>query len=184
MLRPIPQTIVMDNGSVWHPKAGHYLADDETGRIWSNYLQDWFKPFKNKEGYLRVRLQCEEGEKPFLVHRLIYETFQGPIPQGMTINHKIEGEEGKQMNMLSNLEVMSMGDNNRYGTHNERAAAAKSRQVYQYTKELELVEIHASVNECGRQGFNSGHVSQCCRNCYMREGNNVYKDFIWSYVPL
>ena len=171
----------MDNGKTYHPKAGMYLADSELGLIWSTYKNDWLKGIKNLYGYLEVNLMCEEGPHPFKVHRLIYETFNGPIPQGMTINHKIEGEEGKKMNMLSNLEVMTIGDNNRYGTRTERSAAAQSKQVYQYTTEGELVEIYPSTNEAGRQGFDQGNVSACCRG---DKGYKTHKGFIWSYTPL
>lgn len=187
MRRELPQTITMDNGKTYHPKAGMYLADSELGLIWSTYKNDWLKGIKNLYGYLEVNLMCEEGPHPFKVHRLVWETFQGPIPQGMTINHRIEGEEGKQMNMLSNLELMTRGDNNRYGTHYERVAATKrndpnqSKRVYQYTTELELVDIHPSTNEAGRQGFDQGHVAACCRGdkCY-----KTHKGYVWSYTPL
>lgn len=59
-----------------------------------------------------------------------------------------------------------------------------SKQVYQYTLDGELVAIWESTAECGRNGYNFGNVAACCRNCFNREGNNVYKNFIWSYTEL
>lgn len=179
MLRQIPKEIVMENGSVWHPKEGMYLADSELGEIWSEHSQKWLRGIKDSRGYLYVNLQCEEGQHPFFLHRLIYETFQGPIPKGLTINHKKEGAEGKQMNMLSNLEVMSRGDNNRYGTRSARSAASRSKPVNQYTVEGELVKTYSSTREAAINGFDSGAISACCRG---KKGFKTHKGYCWSYA--
>ena len=40
----------------------------------------------------------------------------------------------------------------------------------------------SSTNDAGRNGFDQGSVSRCCRNCFHREGNNVYKGFEWRYI--
>lgn len=58
------------------------------------------------------------------------------------------------------------------------------KQVYQYTKDKVLVTIWPSTMECGRNGYSQSAVSQCCNNCYLREGNNIFKDYIWSYEKL
>ena len=42
--------------------------------------------------------------------------------------------------------------------------------------------VFPSIAEAHRQGFNQGHVASCCRNCYLREGNNVYKGYEWRYL--
>lgn len=65
-----------------------------------------------------------------------------------------------------------------------KVAERCSKQVYQYSKDGTLVAIYPSVAECSRNGFDNASVSKCCRNCYMREGNNVYKNYIWSYNEL
>ena len=187
MLREVPRTITKANGKTYHPLEGWYFADDERGEIWSEKTQKWLRAEKTKNGYLQVFIQCEEGPRPFRVHRLIYETFNGPIPQGLEVNHI---SEDKEENRLANLNLMTPKDNRNHGTRNARSAAARrndpnqSKQVFQYDLDGTLVNIHPSTAETQRQGFNSGNVSQCCRNCFNREGNNVYKGFIWSYVPI
>lgn len=55
----------------------------------------------------------------------------------------------------------------------------KSKQVYQYTLDGELVKIWPSTKECGRNGFRSGHISECCNG--ERKTHNGFK---WSYTPL
>ena len=52
----------------------------------------------------------------------------------------------------------------------------RSKQVYQYTLNGELVKVWNSVSECGRNGFNRGHVAACCRGeC------KTHKGYKWSY---
>lgn len=51
-----------------------------------------------------------------------------------------------------------------------------AKQVYQYTKEGELVKVWESTAECGRNGYNQGNVVSCCN------GNlKTYKGYVWSY---
>lgn len=62
----------------------------------------------SSNGYLVIRLA-----KPFRhtkkVHRLVWETFKGPIPDGMVIDHD---DTHKDNNTLSNLKVCTQKDNN------------------------------------------------------------------------
>ena len=53
------------------------------------------------------------------------------------------------------------------------------KQVYQYTLDGELVKIWDSVNECGRNGYSQGCISQCCNGI-----KKQYKGYIWSYEKL
>lgn len=55
----------------------------------------------------------------------------------------------------------------------------KSKQVYQYTLNRELIRIWPSAMECGRNGYKRGHVCDCCRG--MRK---THKGYRWSYEPL
>jgi hypothetical protein len=62
-----------------------------------------------RNGYLRVSLSVRERRTPkkFLVHRLVYSTFVGPIPDGITVNHR----NGKKTdNRITNLELATMSE--------------------------------------------------------------------------
>ena len=63
--------------------------------------------------------------------------------------------------------------------NNELNYIERSKQVYQYTKEGELVKVWNSVNECGRNGYHKGAVWSCCNGRV-----KTHKGFIWSYNPI
>ena len=61
---------------------------------------------KTVAGYPMIKIN---GRKQY-VHRVMWESFVGPIPEGMTIDH-IDGN--KSNNSLSNLRLATHGENNR-----------------------------------------------------------------------
>ena len=152
----------------------------EDGRIWSYKSKKFLKPFTKKDGYQQVHLSDNEGKiKWYYVHRVVWESVTGePIPEGYEINHR---SEVKTENMITNLELVSHKENLNYGSRTERQAKSLSRQVGAF-KYGELVMTFQSTMEAGRQGFNQGNVSACCRNCFNRPGNNKYKGFTWKYI--
>ena len=129
-------------------------------------------------GYLHVNLYKDGKGKKFKVHRLVAMAFI-PNPNNLPmINHR---NEIKTDNRVENLEWCDASYNNSYGTHNQRRAEAQSKPVIQLTLDGRFVREWPSIMKCGRNGFNQGAVSACCRNCYMREGNNIYKGYRWQY---
>jgi len=50
----------------------------------------------------------------------------------------------------------------------------QSKTVHQYTKDGELVKIWPSTAECGRNGFDQGHVASCCNGKL-----KTYKNYIF-----
>lgn len=158
-------------------------------------------------GYLFVKLYKDGKRKTKYIHKLAAEAFM-PNPLNLPqVNHKDENklnntvwlnEDGSVDLEKSNLEWCTATYNCNYGTRNQRMAESLknsqkakeqrnklheklSKPVYQRTLDEILVKIWSSVNECGRNGFNSGAVSECCNNKYKREGNNRYKNYIWEY---
>ena len=117
------------------------------------------------------------------VHQWVFMTFHNcDIPEGMEVNHI---DENKHNNRLDNLNLLSHGDNMRYGTGNERRSAALSKPVQALNPiTMEVVMEFPSTMEAQRQGFNSGAVSKCCRNCYSTHKGNVYKGLIWQYKEI
>lgn len=150
----------------------------EDGRIWSYSRKKFLKPKTEKNGYQRVGLYDDEGkQKWYLLHRVVWEAITGkPITENLEINHR---SEDKTENFFDNLELVSPKQNINYGTGNARRAKALSKQVYQYTKEGELIAVWESTMECGRNGYNQCHVTSCCIG-----KRKSHKGYIWSYKPI
>lgn len=161
-----------------------YEIFPEEGKIWS-YKTNKFVGAQLPNGYWIVGLTDDDGEQHhFLLHRLIWQAVHGEIPENMEINHTTED---KNMNGIQFLELVDKKTNINYGTRTARAAEKLtnrqdlSKQVGAY-KDGVLVMTFPSTQEAQRQGFNQGNISQCCRNCYLREGNNTYRGYKWRYL--
>lgn len=151
------------------------------------------KPSTNTGGYLQVNLWKNKKTKLCLVHRLVAETFL-PNPENKPeVNHKIDTEEGKKMNIVylnddgsvniekSTIEWVTAKENSNHGTRNERIAKAntngkKSKKVLQFTLDGEFIREWPSTRECGRNGFDQGVVARCCRG-----KQKSHKGYIWKY---
>ena len=149
------------------------------GRILSlNYRNtgkaELMTPVEMPNGYFQVGLRKNGETNLCLVHRLIAETFL-PNPEGKPcINHKIEGEKGKKINMVffnedgtidkerTTIEWVTYKENNDYGTHNKRMAKTKSKRVLQLSLSGDLIREWESTRECERNGFDHSNVTKCC----------------------
>jgi hypothetical protein len=65
-----------------------------------------YKPSASKNGYLKFKLKG----KFKLAHRVVWEAFKGPIPEGMQVHH-ISGDRAD--NRLENLRLVTASENNR-----------------------------------------------------------------------
>lgn len=65
---------------------------------------------KCKGGYTQLILRKDNKSKMLLLHRIVWEAFNGFIEKGITVDH-IDGD--KVNNRISNLQLMSRGDNSR-----------------------------------------------------------------------
>ena len=150
-------------------------------------------PWEDKDGYSKIALSKNRKKDFMLVHRLIAETFI-PNPENLPqVNHKIEGDEGKKINMVffkedgtvdeekSTIEWCDGKYNHNYGTINERISKAntngkQSKPVLQLSLTGELIHEYPSANECGRNGFERSSVIRCCNG-----KQKTHKGFRWKY---
>ena len=180
------------NNEIWKPVLdyiGLYEVSN-LGRVRSLKFNKFriLKPFKTKKGYLHVDL-CKDGKrKAFNIHRLVWETFNGKIPDGMQVNHINEDKtdnfvfvnpDGSVDLDKSNLNLMTPKENTNYGTRNKRVSVAMtngklSDPVLQLTLDGELVREWPSMSEADRYGYNSSHISSCCNG-----KRKSHKGFKW-----
>ena len=138
------------------------------------------KPQINRRGYYQVGLYKQSIGKNYKVHRLVYEAFNGQIPEGLQVNHI---NEVKTDNRLENLNLMTHKENVNWGTRNERAGKVlknrkdQSKLVLQYDLQDNFVKEYASTHQVERElGFAQGHISDCCKG--KRKQAYGYK---WKY---
>ena len=191
-------------GEIWRtaisdgePYEGYKVSN--LGRILSlNYRNtgkaELMNPYEDTGGYLVVNLSKNGEYKTCYAHRLVAEAFL-PNPEGKPeINHKIEGDEGKKINIVifnedgsvnnekTSIEWVTRKENNDYGTRNERAGKANtngkcSKKVLQFTLDGEFLREWPSTKEIERQlGFNNSVVGRCCRG----KIKSAY-GYIWKY---
>ena len=115
----------MKKVEVWRPILGFELLYQASnfGRIKSLKFgrEKILKPRLNKCGYHLVML-CKDGKgKNFRIHRLVFEAFNGKIPEGLVVNHL---NEIKTDNRLDNLEICTQKENLNHGTRALRISAA------------------------------------------------------------
>lgn len=153
----------------------NYSVSD-TGLIKRN--DKLLKPWIGSKGYLYVSLSKNGKAKKFSVHRLVASAFI-PNPNNYSdVNHL---DENKENNNITNLEWTTHKDNLNYGTHNSRMAQTKIAQklgkpVIQFDKKGNYLKRWNSAQECGRNGFNYRHVSECCKH-----KRKTHAGFIWKY---
>lgn len=135
------------------------------------------KPFKDKDGYLKVCL-CENNKRIYrFVHRLVGITFIENKHSKPTINHK---DGNKLNNNIENLEWATIKEQNNHALSNGLRNMKNdgcSKEVEQYSLDGKLIKTYLSANEAHRQtGFSQGHISEVCRG-----EKNTYKNYIWKY---
>lgn len=138
-------------------------------------------PALNGHGYYFVVLSKNNKQKDSVIHRLVAKAFL-PNPDNLPqVNHI---NEVKTCNRVDNLEYCTQQYNLAYGTGRQRCSRSqlngkRSKKIYQYTIDGELVNIFPSSHECERNGYNRAHIYQCCIGKYKQ-----HKGYIWRYEPM
>ena len=155
-----------------HPIYNLY-ASEKNGKIVHLIKQIPFVGQKNKSGYLMcvVRRHGQNGQKGFLVHRFIYECFNGLIPDGKVIDHI---NNIKDDNRLCNLQLASQQENcKKSAKRRDYTFAAKNHQNKKCVKATNMdTNIVSHFNSMyavyQHLGINAGIVKMVCEginNC-------------------
>ena len=160
---------------------GRVKSIERLDSIGRTVKERFLKPSFSRGGYLCVGLCFSGKSKLYKVHRLVWEAFKGPIPDGLQINHI---DEDKTNNKLENLELVTPKENCNYGTRNERVSKSKingkkSKPVLQYDLNGNLIKEWPSLMEINRQlEYSIGNIGSCCQN---RQHYKTAYGYIWKY---
>lgn len=181
---------------VWKPVRDYFNLYEVSnyGRVRSlNYRRTGktkiLRPKKDSSGYLQVCLYKDGKVKNHSVHRLVWEAFVGPIPEGMQINHINERKtdnfiwvnpDGSVDLEKSNLNLMTRKENINWGTGIRRRAKSQSKVIEQYTLNgVYLCTWPSGMSverKLGHLGFSESSISKCCKGKL-----KSHKGYIWKY---
>ena len=155
-----------------HPVYNLY-ASDENGNIIHLIKQEPFKGTRKKNGYMicMVRRHRQNGQKCYLVHRFVYECFNGLISDGKVIDHI---NDIKDDNRFINLQLMTHQENcKKSAKRRDYTFTAKNHQNKKYVKATnsDTNEVSYYNSMCAVQqhlSINAGIVKMVCEginNC-------------------
>lgn len=148
-----------------------YEIYPEQGKVWS-YKRNRFIGRKHpKKGYWFVTLSGDDGKVlETSIHRIIWTTVNGDIPEKYEINHI---DENKDNNSISNLTLVTRTENMNWGTRNDRVAKANAKPIIGVAEGKKDV-IFKSTRDGERNGFRSVHK-------YINK-DKTYMGYKWFYV--
>lgn len=132
------------------------------------------KPWYNKAGYAMISLRAGGKTHKFYIHRLVWATFNGPIPDGMCVLHGPGNNKSNASLSYLRLGTTSenMMDKVRDGTSNrgERCGAAKLTEV-------QVKYIRARLKDGVRRSYLARLfevTTECIRDIHTRRN--------WSHI--
>ena len=162
---------------VWKDTLYYPYQASEEGNIRNGITGKVLKPSVSK-GYNVLCLIIDGKPVNKLVHRIVWESFNGHIPEGMQINHI---NEIKTDNRLCNIELCTPKYNMNYGTrkrkvHEKLLNGPCSKHIIQCDKNGNFIKEWPSVSEAIR---NYGYAVS--DNLHGRNGSKTAYGYIWKY---
>lgn len=133
-------------------------------------------------GYLRIKLWDHNTKKNFHVHRLVWEAFNGPIPDNMVIDHL---DMDPTHNYITNLELVTVAENTLRATRYSYQMAVGSRVGK--IKDLQTVgiikEMWPKVKHLKSSGSNgNGYSKLIIDEVFNRTGYVINKPYITKII--
>lgn len=148
------------------------------------------KPKISHKTRCQVGLCGHNGERWYpLVSRLVYQTFTGPIPEGMQVNHI---DENPLNNRVDNLNLMTPKENTNWGTGIERRRKSCSETMkgrYKYSKNPNakaVVQYDKNGNvikefDCLKTAAEYYGITYCAIWRHINGKTKFCVDSIWKY---
>ena len=130
---------------------------DEDGNVYSDYSHRLLNPMlrgRNGKKYLYIDINFGEGQKHYYIHKIVYETWIGEIPNNMYVLHK---DDNQFNNNINNLYLGSQEQNIKdCNNNNHRVGNTWVLTVYDKQKDKTLTFCPASnfIEYCGHPSAN------------------------------
>lgn len=130
--------------------------------------------------YFTVNLSKNGKVKHFYLHLLVWEAFNGPIPEGMVVNHI---DENPKNCCLDNLMLCTQKENCNWGDRNNKISqklknSICSKPVLQFSLDGIMIKKYPSLKEAYREtGIFFTNISACCSGRGKTAGG-----YIWKYA--
>lgn len=140
------------DGEVFKPLGDYHVSNKGRVKMKSGKIT---KGSNYGSGYRRVRIRLYNDikERSYLIHRLVWIAFNGPIPDGMVVMHddtyNTLDDEGQQRNYLEDLSIGSWSDNMQ-SYHNNRSDLKRVRcldngkEYFSGAEAARELELHCS----------------------------------------
>ena len=172
-----------------HPVYDLY-AGSEDGKVINIIKKVPCKGNKNNRGYMLcgVRKYAQPGHKTYLVHRFIYECFNGVIAEGMEIDHI---NNNKEDNRLCNLKLLTPQENSKKAVNNRDYSLyiqnSKIRRcVKAINKDTNQAIFFNSIYSAQQYlAINHATIKRVCEGYYGRKSGKSKKDgysYTFEYV--
>ena len=136
------------------------------------------KPSRDGSGYYIVILYLNSVRKNVSVHRLLWTAFNGPIPEGLQINHL---NENKADNRLENLSLCTAKENINYGTRNKRAGEKLCKRIQMLDKNNNILKTFNSLKEAAQfLNKNKTTASSVISKCLHGKIKSAYR-YKWKF---
>lgn len=149
---------------------------DTNKKSYRKYKEHFIKP-KYTSRYWYVCLAHNGVKKYYRLHRLVYKTFVGDIPNGMVIDH-IDGN--RDNNNVSNLRCVTVSENRKNPStswKNNKAVIMIDPQTNKYIKEFESIQDAEIFFGKEYRPEMSSHIGDVCNG--KRKTCHNYK-WIWK----
>lgn len=170
-----PQKYLNDlDGEKWVNclNSNNYLVSN-FGRVRNIKTNNILQPV-NTSGYLKVRLSENGITTDWLVHKLVFCSFNHLElnDKSFCIDH-IDGN--KHNNYLNNLRKITLSENVKEAYYNQKLNS-NIKPVNQFNKEGYLLNTFPSSKEAGRQlNLDSSSITKCCKGKLKTTGGFVFK---------
>ena len=180
------------------PNFSNYVINENGTKIFNLKTKNFLKiheekrKYKLKDGYYsKFRVELSDGQgnkKKFLIHLLVYETFNGVIPKGMQVDHI---DNNSKNNNYKNLQLLTSTQNLRkrfvddlsFGKKLNLYLNSKERREKAAFKKMKKIIcnetgiIYNSIKEASEKvGLSKGAICGSCKH------GNKCKNLTFKYI--